>query len=202
MKGTSYTFRRAVSAFALAVSVAAIAVPAAGAVGPGSPGVIPSKLGSQDPKDAAAQVLDEPSMHAVHLHPTATNEQFSPGAIVSRFGGTGQEHGAAASGNVQMGSEAPSLPSLVARQLGSQDSRDTAATSLPQSSIAASDLGSPDVRDAVESTRPTTIPSNDGFDWGKGGIEIAVAVCGLLLLIALGIGSRRLHQGGGRLRRA
>jgi hypothetical protein len=181
MNRRTHKFRRTVTSFALAASVAAVAVPAAAAVGPGSPGVIPSKLGSPDPRVSVQQ------------------GQLSSRLTVNTFAGSVREHGAAGYGNVQMASDESSQPSLVARQLGSQDSRDTAADSLPQSSIIASDLGSPDVRDAVESTQPTTNPSTDGFGWGKGGIEIAVAVCGLLLLIALGFGTRRLHHGGHRL---
>lgn len=313
MNRKTHTSRRIVSALALIGSVAAIAVPTASAGNQNDPGIVPSKLGSQDPRDTVGKALFSPSIVASRLgsqdpRDTAVAELNQPSLVARQlgspdardslaesntFGVAAQEHGAAGFGNVDMGSDGLYQPSLVAMKIGSQDSRDTVAENVPQSSIVANELGSPDTRDAglqnegdymfrdyfrgthftndgsslvarqlgspdirdaaqtrgesamltdlsgmhwasplteapVVATREVTsaqiersiagnnllhhtiqpapvdtqVTADNGVNWGKVGIGIAVAVCGLLLLGALGIGTRQIRHGGQRLGRA
>jgi hypothetical protein len=360
MNRKTHTSRRIVSALALIGSVAAIAVPTASAGNQNDPGIVPSKLGSQDPRDTVGKALFSPSIVASRLgsqdpRDTAVAELNQPSlvarqlgspdardslaesntfgvaaqehgaagfgnvdmgsdglyqaSLVARqigspdardsladgntFGIAAQEHGASGFGNVNMGSDGLYQPSLVAMKIGSQDSRDTVAENVPESSVVATELGSPDTRDAglqnegdymfrdyfrgthftndgsslvarqlgspdirdaaqtrgesamltdlsgmhwasplteapVVASRQVTsaqiersvavnnllhhtiqpapvdtqVTSDNGVNWGKVGIGIAVAVCGLLLLGALGIGTRQIRHGGQRLGRA
>ena len=288
MNRKTHTSRRIVSALALIGSVAAIAVPTASAGNQNDPGIVPSKLGSQDPRDTVGKALFSPSIVASRLgsqdpRDTAVAELNQPSLVARQlgspdardslaesntFGVAAQEHGAAGFGNVDMGSDGLYQPSLVAMKIGSQDSRDTVAENVPQSSIVANELGSPDTRDAglqnegdymfrdyfrgthftndgsslvarqlgspdirdaaqtrgesamltdlsgmhwasplteapvVATPVDTQVTADNGVNWGKVGIGIAVAVCGLLLLGALGIGTRQIRHGGQRLGRA
>ena len=184
MNRKTHTTRRIVSALALIGSVAAIAVPTAAGGNQNDPGLVSSKLGSQDPRDTAGKAL------------------FWPGIVASRLGSQDPRDTAVDELN---------QPSLVAMKLGSPDSRDTVAESLSFDS-AAQEHRAALVRSMASNNllhhtiTPTPVDStqvsNDGIDWGKVGIGIAVAVCGLLLFGALGIGARQVRQGGHRLGRA
>jgi hypothetical protein len=102
MKGKTNNMKRRLSVVALATSLAAIAVPAASAGGGYQAGLVPTKLGSPDPRDTAqkleafspsvvdrllgspdprdsvASIVNEPSMDEVHLYPRGgTGESFS-----------------------------------------------------------------------------------------------------------------------------
>jgi hypothetical protein len=235
MNGKTHKIRRAVSAFALIASVAVVAVPAAVA-GNSQPGIVPSKLGSPDPRDSAQKVLFTPSIVASRLGSDATQDLAvkDNGDFVAR--------------TYLYGTDSNGESSVVAIRLGSPDVRDNA---IPRgaaigtdgldgdfmfrdylrgthftgdsSSLVARQLGSPDIRDAVQKSSgysmltdlsgmhwasPLTAPpvvdatqasTDDGINWGKVGMGIAVAVCGLLLLVALGIGARQVRHGGHRL---
>jgi len=53
-------------------------------------------------------------------------------------------------------------------------------------------------RDTAATAKPVaqvSLSSSDSVNWGKVGIGI-IAVCGLLLLVALGMGARQLRHGG------
>ncbi len=167
MYGKAHKIRSTVSAIALAASVALVVIPAA-AASTQQAGMVPGKLGSPDPRDSAR------------------NAFFSPGIVASRLGSPDPREAA---------TQVLYSPGIVASRLGSQDPRGTADEALSTSSIAASRLGSPDVRDAVASAQYTPVSSNNGFDWGKVGIGI-IAVCGLLLLVALGMGARQFRHSG------
>jgi hypothetical protein len=102
MNGKTNKMRRRLSVLALAVSIAAVAIPAATGGGRYEAGLVPSKLGSPDPRDtaqnqtfspsvvdgvagsldpgdSAAPVLEAPNPCAVHLYPcgVVTDESFS-----------------------------------------------------------------------------------------------------------------------------
>jgi hypothetical protein len=234
MNGKTHKIRRAVSAFALIASVAVVAAPAAVA-GNTQPGMVPSKLGSPDPRDSARKVL------------------FTPSIVASRLGSDAAQDVAVKDNSdfvartYLYGTDSNGESSVVAIRLGSPDDRDNA---IPRgaaigtdglngdfmfrdylrgthftgdsSSLVARQLGSPDIRDAVQNSgnsmltdfsgmhwaspltaQPvvdaTQASTDDGINWGKVGIGIAVAVCGLLLLVALGIGARQVRHGGHRL---
>ena len=183
MNGTSHIQRR-LQVLVVAGVVAAIAVPAALA---GGPGLVPSKLGSPDPREGHSQVT-------------------SPGMVASKLGSQDPRDTL---------NDAIGQSSIAARQLGSPDPRDTAGEVLAeQPSIVASRLGTPDTRDAAVSSydgdfmfrdyfrgthwngneQVQQAASNDGFDWSRLAIGIVVAVCGLLVLTALGIGARQVRH--------
>ena len=199
MNGTSHSIRRTLQALALTASIAAVAAPEAAAAGYGSPGMVPSKLGSPDPREANSNVSSAgfvPSrLGSQDPRDTAAASSVSRASIVARQLGSQDPRDTA--------SQSLAQSSIVARQLGSQDPRDTAAESVSQSSIVARQLGSPDTRDAVmqaldggffvRSTHDTAVPK-DGRDWSNFGIGIVVAACGLLLLSALGIGARQVRH--------
>jgi hypothetical protein len=215
MNGKAHTIRQTLKTLAVVASVAAVAVPAAVAGNSDGPGLVPSKLGSPDPRESQGKV-------------------FSPGMIASKLGSQDPRDTAA---------ETLSQASIVASRLGSQDPRDTAAAEIAESSIVARQLGSPDTRDAAlqsydgdfmfrdyfggthwasqpQSTSNlndlyrrnvalndlhhggqtaqvggvSQVSTEDGFDWGNVEIGIVVAACGLLLLVALGIGARQVRQ--------
>jgi hypothetical protein len=69
MKGKTNTTSRRLSLVALAASIAAVAIPAASAGGGYQAGLVPSKLGSPDPRDTAK-----------------TNQTFSPSVIDRQIG--------------------------------------------------------------------------------------------------------------------
>ena len=227
MNGKSHTIRRTLQALVLTVSVAAVAVPSAFS---GNPGLVPSKLGSPDPRESQGNVT-------------------SAGLVPSKLGSQDPRDTAAASSGSQS--------SIVARQLGSQDPRDTASQVVAESSLVASELGTPDTRDAAlqandgdfmfrdyfrgthyvadagqaslvarqlgsPDVQDAGLQSNngdfmfrdyfngthyvvrghveeqasagDGINWSTIGIGIVGAVCGLLLLTALGIGARQVRH--------
>jgi hypothetical protein len=202
MNSTSHTIRRTLQALAVTAAIAAVAAPAAGAVGRGSDaGIVPSKLGSPDPRESNTKV-------------------FSAGLVPSRLGSQDPRDSAAASFGSQasivarqLGSQDPrdtaaasfgSQASIVARQLGSQDPRDTASQVLAESSIVARDLGTPDTgsrNDTTSIVRGGVVnqATDENRDWSNLGIGIVVAACGLLLLTALGIGARQARHARHRL---
>jgi hypothetical protein len=235
MNGKTHKIRRAVSAFALIASVAVVAAPAAVA-GNTQPGMVPSKLGSPDPRDSARKVLFTPSIVAsrlgsdaaqdvavkdnsdlvarTYLYGTDSNGESSVVAI--RLGSPDVRDNAiprgAAIGTDGLNGDfmfrdylrgthfTGDSSSLVARQLGSPDIRDAAQRSsgyLMRSDFSGMHESSPQVAQPVDQVEGAS--TDDSVNWGKVGIGIAVAVCGLLLLVALGIGARQVRHGGHRL---
>jgi hypothetical protein len=129
MKGKTNNMKRRLSVVALATSLAAIAVPAASAGGGYQAGLVPTKLGSPDPRDTAqkleafspsvvdrllgspdprdsvASIVNEPSMDEVHLYDGS--REFRNDGLPRADDGTfreiiqdaAQEHGAAGFGN-------------------------------------------------------------------------------------------------------
>jgi hypothetical protein len=113
MNGKTH-MRRRLSVIALAASIAVVAVPAASAGSGYQAGLVPSKLGSQDPRetalesqtfspsvvdrlvgspdprDSSVQSLNEPSMCAVHLYPCGTADGSLGNADVSSQRGQDQ----------------------------------------------------------------------------------------------------------------
>jgi hypothetical protein len=251
MNGKTHKIRRAVSAFALIASVAGVAIPAAVA-GNTQAGMVPSKLGSPDPRESQ-KVKDASDFIARnYLYGTHSNGESSVVAI--RLGSDAAQdlavknYGDFVARNYLYGTHSNGESSVVAIRLGSPDVRDSAIPrgavigtdglngdfmfrdylrgthfTRDSSSVVARQLGSPDIRDAAQKSSgnsmltdfsgmhwasPLTAPpvvdatqasTDDGINWGKFGIGIAVAVCGLLLLVALGIGARQVRHGGHRL---
>ena len=105
MNRTSHTIRRKLGLVALSLTVAAVAVPAASA-GQGDPGLVPSKLGTLDPRDTAqqtqkqsVQIQPEAGLVASVLGSPDTRDAalMSDGKDVFRT--AGQEHGASGYGD-------------------------------------------------------------------------------------------------------
>jgi hypothetical protein len=195
MNGKAHTIRRTLQALVLTATVAAITVPVASAGNGGGAGLVPSRLGSPDPRESHGKVL------------------VSQSSVVARQLGSQDPRDTAA--------ESVSQSSIVARQLGSQDPRDTASQVIAESSVVASELGTPDTRDAAgvvaqpawlralqirgegmnklyadgNKTPVGNVTSSDGgINFGNVGTGIVGAVCGLLLLTALGIGARQVRH--------
>jgi hypothetical protein len=217
MNGKAHTIRRTLQALVLTATVATITVPVASAGNGGGAGLVPSRLGSPDPRESHGKVL------------------VSQSSVVARQLGSQDPRDTAA--------ESVSQSSIVARQLGSQDPRDTASQVIAESSVVASELGTPDTRDAAgvvaqpawlralqirgegmnklygnvqpgwlralqirgegmnelyadgNTTPVGNVTSSDGgINFGNVGIGIVGAVCGLLLLTALGIGARQVRH--------
>ena len=215
MNGTSHTFRRALQALVLTASVAAVAVPTATA-GSGGPGLVPSKLGTPDTRQENRSVSSAgliPSTLGSQDPRDTASESVSGASVVARQLGSQDPRDTA------FASVSESESSVVARQLGSQDPRDTASAVIAESSIVARQLGTPDTRDAAQPAWLRALEirgegmnelyadgnqgsvgtvegasSNGGFDFGNLEIGIVVAVCGLLLLTALGIGARQARH--------
>ena len=170
MNGKSHTIQRTLRAVALTASVAAVAVPSAFAGNSGGPGIVPSKLGSPDPREANGNVN-------------------SAGLVPSRLGSQDPRDTASQASGSQS--------SIVASRLGSQDPRDTASQVIAESSVVARELGTPDTRDAALQANDGDFMFRDNFrgtHFGNLEIGIVGAVCGLLLLTALGIGARQVRH--------
>jgi len=250
MNGKTHKIRRAVSAFALIASVAVVAVPAAVA-GNTQAGMVPSKLGSPDPRESQ-KVKDVSDFIALnYLYGTDSNGRSS--IVASRLGSDATQalavknYGDFVARTYLYGTHSNGESSVVAIRLGSPNVREGGIPrgaaigtdglngdfmfrdylrgthfTRDSSSLVARQLGSPDIRDAVQNSgnsmltdfsgmhwaspltaQPvvdaTQASTDDGINWGKVGIGIAVAVCGLLLLVALGIGARQVRHGGHRL---
>ena len=105
MNRTSHTIRRKLGLVALSLSVAAVAVPAAVAGGPGDPGLVPSKLGTLDPRDTvqsqkqSVQIQPEAGLVATVLGSPDIRDAALASDGKDIFRSAGQEHGASGYGN-------------------------------------------------------------------------------------------------------
>jgi len=219
MNRKTHTSRRIVSALALIGSVAAIAVPTASAGNQNDPGIVLRDAGDATATKLVVTSRHAPPMTVVRDAGDATEAKNAlPGDYMFRdyFRGTHFTNDGS---------------SLVARQLGSPDIRDAAQTrseSAMLTDLSGMHWASPLTVAPVVASRQVTsaqierseamnnllhhtiqpapvdtqVTSDNGVNWGKVGIGIAVAVCGLLLLGALGIGARQIRHGGQRLGRA
>jgi hypothetical protein len=230
MNDKSHTIRRTLQAAVLAALVAAVAVPSAFAGNSGSPGIVPSKLGSPDPRESNGNVnsagLVPSTLGSQDPRDTASEAAGSQSSIVARQLGSQDPRDTA--------SQIVAESSMVASELGTPDTRDAALQAndgdfmfrdyfrgthygprVGQASIVARQLGSPDARDAglqwndgdfmfrdyfngthyvVRGHLEEQTSADDGIDWNTIGIGIVGAVCGLLLLTALGIGARQVRH--------
>jgi hypothetical protein len=188
MNGTSHSIRRTLQGLVLTASVAAIVVPSAFAGSNGGPGLVPSKLGSPDPRESQGTVL-------------------SAGLVPSRLGSQDPRDTA---------SQAIAESSIVASELGTPDTRDAVGQSSDGDFMfrdyfrGTHYVGQPDWLRALQirgegmnklsadgklnSAGTVVASSKDGFDFGQVGIGIVGVVCGLLLLTALGIGARQVRH--------
>lgn len=105
MNRKTYRTRRRLSTVALIVSLAAVAVPAATAGGRHDPGLVPSKLGTVDPRDTArnqkqsVEIRPEAGLVASKLGSPDVRDAALRSDGRSVFQGAAQEHGASGYGN-------------------------------------------------------------------------------------------------------
>lgn len=100
MNGKTQKMRRRLSTAALIVSVAAVGAPIATAGGPRDPGLVPSKLGTVDPRDTArsekqsVEIRPEAGLVASTLGSPDVRDALLRSDVQSMFGSAAQEHGA------------------------------------------------------------------------------------------------------------
>jgi hypothetical protein len=105
MNRTSHTIRRKLGLVALSLTVAAVAAPAAVAGGGGDSGVVPSKLGSLDPRDTmksqqqSVQIQPEAGLVASVLGSPDTRDAALRSDGKDAFRNAAQEHGASGYGS-------------------------------------------------------------------------------------------------------
>ncbi len=195
MNGKAQTIRRTLQALVLTATVAAITVPVASAGNGGGAGLVPSRLGSPGPREAHGKVLGPQS------------------SIVAGQLGSQDPRDTA--------SQVIAESSMVASELGTPDTRDAARGVVGQPAwLRALQIRGEGMNKLYGNVQPgwlralqirgegmnelyadgntipvgNVTPSDGGTDFGNVGIGIVGAVCGLLLLTALGIGARQVRH--------